>query len=154
MRSGSYPIYVVSLFDICSIENADDIIETHIRTDFGLNDFFWYYCYTKCLGLRLLGECLPPGTVKRVVLQWAAMSSLRVFYNSDWVVNLFAEDDKESCIKSLVERGILQELAKLLSSRKCPEKTAQLVAELAKIGMCPAHISKRHSLIPEWRIVW
>ncbi len=48
--------------------------------------------------------------------------------------DFFAEDDKESCINSLVEGGILPELAKLLSSGKSPEKTAQLVAELAKIG--------------------
>ncbi len=31
MRSRSIqPIYVVSLFYICSIQNADDVIETHI----------------------------------------------------------------------------------------------------------------------------
>ena len=47
----------------------------------------------------------------------------------------FVEADKEATVKTLVEGGVLSYLAKALESGACPaEKTAQLVAEVAKIG--------------------
>ena len=47
----------------------------------------------------------------------------------------FLEADKEAAVKTLVEGGVLPYLAKALESGACPaEKTAQLIAEVAKIG--------------------
>ncbi len=47
---------------------------------------------------------------------------------------MIAGDNKEAAVKALVDGGALRALSKALESGAGAEKTAQLVAEIAKIG--------------------